>query len=346
MALTCALALALFAGGARGDGSANESCSTSGVPLFPRLVGSKLLFENAQQVVWDLRLAPGERVPPHEHLYDYMFTVLEESTLAVFSGDDGSHLFSFDTVVGEAKAFERRGNMMHDVNGVLPPFPAVHGVQNVGAGVYREILAESKPCTGGVDAAPVSRVELHALRDAAGLDALPAAVVARARRDVGLLAGAVATGAVQAARGFSHATLATLHGAPGAAAGDALADVLAALPARAPALRFDYRPHAMFGEAAPLRRLLLVKFAVLAPVGALVAAAAAAARAAPRVQSFEWGPVADAGPLAQGFEYVFVLTFASVADRDAHVTHAAQTAFAAELQAHVEEFIVVEFVAA
>ena len=96
---------------------------------------------------------PGERTAPHEHLYDYMFTVLERSTLAVFSGENDTRLFSFETRVGETMAFERHSALMHDVTSALQPFAAVHGVQSVGKDAYREILVESKPCAGGIDVA-------------------------------------------------------------------------------------------------------------------------------------------------------------------------------------------------
>lgn len=46
----------------------------------------------------------------------------------------GAGAWQFDTVVGETKAFRRVGQQMVDTAGILPPFDAVHGVQNVGNG--------------------------------------------------------------------------------------------------------------------------------------------------------------------------------------------------------------------
>ena len=123
-----------------------ESCGdrlNASQAQFPPAVGSKMLHEDARQVIWDLSIAAGERCAVHEHVYDYSFHVLEASTLAVYSGETAEHLFSFDTVVGETKAFERRGTLMYDRAGLLPPFDAVHGVANVGSATYREILVES-----------------------------------------------------------------------------------------------------------------------------------------------------------------------------------------------------------
>jgi len=43
--------------------------------------------------MWDLTIPSGVRLPAHQHLYDYAFHVLEASTLAVFSGEDGGFMF-------------------------------------------------------------------------------------------------------------------------------------------------------------------------------------------------------------------------------------------------------------
>lgn len=39
-------------------------------------VGTKLLLENDRLRVWEIRLAPGERLPPHRHQLDYMWTAV------------------------------------------------------------------------------------------------------------------------------------------------------------------------------------------------------------------------------------------------------------------------------
>ncbi len=98
-AITAILAIATAAG------IADDTCGYApplSPPLFPPRVGTKKLFEDTRQIVWvviylnrtiltiyvcqDLTLAPGERVPPHEHMHDYLFHVLSASRLAVFSG--------------------------------------------------------------------------------------------------------------------------------------------------------------------------------------------------------------------------------------------------------------------
>ena len=154
------------------------------------------------------------------------------------------------------------------------------------------------------------------------------------------------------AQGFSHTTVSTILGASGAAASDALAEALVALPASARALRFDLRPivvllavSAADGSAAPMLRLVLVKFVTHAPVGELVAGYAALSSAIPQVKSSEWGPIANDGPRAHGFEFIFITTFETAEDRDTYLAHDARVAFAIKLYSYVEIFAVVDFVA-
>ena len=39
-------------------------------------VGTKLQFENERLRVWEIRLEPGGRLPPHRHQLDYMWTAV------------------------------------------------------------------------------------------------------------------------------------------------------------------------------------------------------------------------------------------------------------------------------
>ena len=39
-------------------------------------VGTELLFENDRVRVWEIRLAPGERLPAHRHVLDYFWTAV------------------------------------------------------------------------------------------------------------------------------------------------------------------------------------------------------------------------------------------------------------------------------
>jgi len=52
-------------------------------------VGSQLLSETDRVKVWEIRLAPGERLPAHKHVLDYFWTVMTDG-VSVQHADDGS----------------------------------------------------------------------------------------------------------------------------------------------------------------------------------------------------------------------------------------------------------------
>jgi len=43
---------------------------------FNGRVGSKLVFENERIRVWNMELAPGEKMPVHRHVLDYFWTAV------------------------------------------------------------------------------------------------------------------------------------------------------------------------------------------------------------------------------------------------------------------------------
>ncbi|MBB3043729.1 hypothetical protein KM427_17660 [Nocardioides sp. LMS-CY] len=45
-------------------------------------VGSNLLFENDRVAVWDMRLAPGQKEPIHEHKRDYLMIQIHGDRVA------------------------------------------------------------------------------------------------------------------------------------------------------------------------------------------------------------------------------------------------------------------------
>lgn len=45
-------------------------------------VGSNLLFENERVAVWDMRLAPGQKEPVHEHKRDYLMIQISGDRVA------------------------------------------------------------------------------------------------------------------------------------------------------------------------------------------------------------------------------------------------------------------------
>src|SRR3954451_3601063 len=52
-------------------------------------VGGRVLSETDHLKVWEIRLAPGERLPAHRHVLDYFWTVLTEG-VSLQHADDGT----------------------------------------------------------------------------------------------------------------------------------------------------------------------------------------------------------------------------------------------------------------
>ncbi|MEV0411549.1 hypothetical protein AB0I68_12285 [Streptomyces sp. NPDC050448] len=50
-------------------------------------VGQRLLSETDRVRVWEIRLAPGERVPAHRHVLDYFWTAVTSGRSRQHSGD-------------------------------------------------------------------------------------------------------------------------------------------------------------------------------------------------------------------------------------------------------------------
>ncbi|CAE8634416.1 unnamed protein product [Polarella glacialis] len=109
-------------------------------------VGSHVIFEDDFTRVWNFTLLPGEMTSMHIHSYDYSFLASEPSKLAVWGGD-GKYLFSFDAT--GTMSFVVSGEVLQPANGVDLPWtvPRIHAAKNVGTGIYRELLFESKTTT-------------------------------------------------------------------------------------------------------------------------------------------------------------------------------------------------------
>ena len=58
-------------------------------------VGSSLLFENERLRIWEMTLGPGEACHLHQHLYDYAFVYVTQSTIEVTDGDGHAWSNSF-----------------------------------------------------------------------------------------------------------------------------------------------------------------------------------------------------------------------------------------------------------
>eukprot|EP00954_Amorphochlora_amoebiformis_P001026 80100-Amorphochlora_amoeboformis.AAC.4 len=60
-------------------------------------------------VVWELEIAPNERLAAHEHYYDATIHTLNGSWLAAYSAASGEHMFSFEVPEGSTIMMERKG---------------------------------------------------------------------------------------------------------------------------------------------------------------------------------------------------------------------------------------------
>ena len=106
-------------------------------------VGSYKVFENEKIIIWELILGPSEQTACHTHQHDYIFYVLEGSTLEVFNRNE-DFLFSFASNTGDAFAFKcQNGQLVSSDNKDLQ-VTATHSARNAGASRYREMLIETK----------------------------------------------------------------------------------------------------------------------------------------------------------------------------------------------------------
>lgn len=62
------------------------------------------------------------------------------------------------------------------------------------------------------------------------------------------------------------------------------------------------------------------------------------------IKDFEWGTNVSTENLAQGFTHCFIVTFGSLADRDAYLPHPAHKKFVELAGPHFDKALVVDFV--
>jgi hypothetical protein len=61
------------------------------------------------------------------------------------------------------------------------------------------------------------------------------------------------------------------------------------------------------------------------------------------IRSFEWGTDVSVENLADGYTHCFLVTFASLPDRDIYLAHPAHQAFVAALQPHLAKALVIDY---
>ena len=101
-------------------------------------VGSSLLFENERLRIWEMTLGPGEACHLHQHLYDYAFVYVTQSTIEVTDGDGHAWSNSFgDGFVQFTTVSER---------GISP-----HMIRNIGEEEHRQVIVELLGPTKGLE---------------------------------------------------------------------------------------------------------------------------------------------------------------------------------------------------
>ncbi|MEQ8857573.1 MAG: hypothetical protein RIC56_02895 [Pseudomonadales bacterium] len=106
-------------------------------------VGDRIVYEDGRIRVWEFDLEPGQRTPLHTHVHDYVFYVIEGSTLEVFDHQDRL-LGAFEAPTGAVFPFRVEGERLVPASGEGPSAPVTHSARNAGATRYREILIETK----------------------------------------------------------------------------------------------------------------------------------------------------------------------------------------------------------
>ena len=79
------------------------------------LVGTRLLLENAHARVWEIRLAPGERLAFHRHVLDYFWTCVSGGDAISRDGDGTTRRRRYGRSETQALSFGAGDSMIHDL---------------------------------------------------------------------------------------------------------------------------------------------------------------------------------------------------------------------------------------
>jgi predicted metal-dependent enzyme (double-stranded beta helix superfamily) len=78
-------------------------------------VGTRLLLEDDHARVWEIRLAPGERLAFHRHVLDYFWTCVSGGEAVSRDGDGNTTSRSYGASETEALRFAAGESMIHDL---------------------------------------------------------------------------------------------------------------------------------------------------------------------------------------------------------------------------------------
>jgi len=107
-------------------------------------VGSHVVYEDDKIKVWEFNLEPGEQTPVHTHEMEYIFYVIDGTTLEVFDADN-NQLPTLELADGDVIALRIEGEELVVIGNEDLRVPVTHSARNAGPRRYREILVEKKP---------------------------------------------------------------------------------------------------------------------------------------------------------------------------------------------------------
>jgi hypothetical protein len=106
-------------------------------------VGTRVVFEDDRIKVWELELDPGQKTAVHTHEMDYVFYVMNGSSLEILDEENNSlGVFEYDD--GDVMPLRLEGEVLVGAGDESLRVPATHAARNVGDTPYREILIEKK----------------------------------------------------------------------------------------------------------------------------------------------------------------------------------------------------------
>jgi beta-alanine degradation protein BauB len=106
-------------------------------------VGTRIVFEDDQIIVWHLSLEPGEQGGLHTHALDYVVRIISGSTIEVTNAE-GEELYTVEVETGGIVNFRIDGDQVVSDRPGQASIPATHRARNVGSHTFREVLIEFK----------------------------------------------------------------------------------------------------------------------------------------------------------------------------------------------------------
>lgn len=91
-------------------------------------IASKIVFNDTEKTVWEMILEPGEEFAFHTHVHDYLFYVIEGSTIEALDSN-GDLTATIIANAGEVLSFKVDGEFLVSQQVTIP---RSHGVRNVG----------------------------------------------------------------------------------------------------------------------------------------------------------------------------------------------------------------------